>query len=506
MNKYLKYLLLTLGIALVSGLVSWGVVRATIRHAATSDPASYAALMHADAPASENDYGFLQSDYELTSSRTVGNAPDLTPAAELAVQAVVHIKVEGEQTVDYIDPFEFFFGGGRGFDRPQSRTVTSFGSGVIISTDGYIITNNHVIEGAKSISVSLNDGRTFEAKLIGSDSSVDIALLKVDAKGLPTIPFGDSDKIRLGEWVLAVGNPFNLTGTVTAGIISAKARSTAVEGPQGNAQIGRFIQTDAAVNRGNSGGALVDAQGRLIGINTMIFSETGNYSGYSFAVPINTAAKVVSDLKKYGSVQRAVLGIIGGTVTEDIQKEKHLKVSQGVYVSEFSEVSAAYAAGIEEGDVIVAIDGSKITEMGELQERIGRCRPGDTILVTVDRKGTKRDFKVELKNAEGNTQIVKQDTNSLLGASLREISGDQLRKQGISYGLEVTKVGKGKMQEAGIKQGFIILSINNKPVRSLSAARKLVDAAQKNRLGDKAILIKGFYPGGSMKYYAIDLS
>ncbi len=326
MNKYLKYALLTLGIALVSGFVSWAVVRTTLRKAsATGSP--YAAMLK-NYPTSENDYGFLQSDYELTSSRTVGNAPDLSPAAELAVQAVVHIKVEGEQTVDYIDPFEFFFGGGRGFDRPQSRTVTSFGSGVIISTDGYIITNNHVVEGAKSISVSLNDGRSFEAKLIGADPTVDIALLKVDAKDLPTIPFGDSDKIKLGEWVLAVGNPFNLTGTVTAGIISAKARSTAVEGPQGNAQIARFIQTDAAVNRGNSGGALVDAQGRLIGINTMIFSETGNYSGYSFAVPINTAAKIVSDLKKYGSVQRAVLGIIGGTVNEDVRKEKGLKVSQ----------------------------------------------------------------------------------------------------------------------------------------------------------------------------------
>lgn len=506
MNKYLKYTLLVLGIALVSGLVSWGVVRATLRSAASADSSSYSALLRAGSSDSENNYGFLQSDYELTSDRTVGNAPDLAPAAELAVQAVVHIKVEGEQTVDYIDPFEFFFGGGRGFDRPQTRTVTSFGSGVIISTDGYIITNNHVVDGAKNISVSLNDSRTFEAKLIGADPTVDIALLKVDAKDLPTIPFGDSDKIKLGEWVLAVGNPFNLTGTVTAGIISAKARSTAVEGPAGTAKIARYIQTDAAVNRGNSGGALVDAQGRLIGINTMIFSETGNYSGYSFAVPINTAAKIVSDIKKYGSVQRAVLGIIGGSVNEDIKKEKDLKVSQGVYVNEFSEVSAAYAAGIEEGDVIVAIDGTKITDMGELQERIGRCRPGDTILITVDRKGAKRDFKVTLKNDEGNTEIIKRDGSSILGASLREISGDQLRKQGISYGLEVVKVGKGKFQSAGIKEGFIILSINNKPMRTIVAARKAVDAAQKTRFGDKAILVKGFYPGGSMKYYAIDLS
>ena len=505
MNKYIKYALLTAIVALVSGLVSWGVVRVTLSNASPTNSSSYSALPRPNNSSMTESYGFLQSDYELTSSRTVGNAPDLTPAAELAVQAVVHIKVEGEQTIDYIDPLDFFFGGGRGFDRPQSRTVTSFGSGVIISTDGYIITNNHVVEGAKSVTVSLDDNRTFEAKLIGSDPTVDIALLKVDAKDLPTIPFGDSDKIKLGEWVLAVGNPFNLTGTVTAGIIGAKARSTAIEGPQGSAQIARYIQTDAAVNRGNSGGALVDAEGHLIGINTMLLSETGNYSGYSFAVPINTAAKIVSDIKKYGSVQRAVLGIIGGSVNEEIKKEKGLKVSQGVYVSEFTEVSAAYAAGIEEGDVIVAIDGSKISEMGELQERIGRCRPGDSILVTVDRKGSKRDFKVQLKNAEGTTKIVKKDNNSLLGATLKEISRDQMRQHGISYGLEVVKVGRGKLQTAGIKEGFIILSINNSPVRTIAAAQKIITAIQKTRRGDKYILIKGFYRGGSMRYYTIDL-
>ena len=502
MNKILKNSVLVLGLAALSVVASATTVHVLARQAQPSSSvlADGTTYTGSDAP----NYGFQNA---ALTPRTVGPAPDLVPAAESSVKAVVHIKVQQQEQQEQrqmLDPFEFFFGGDPRSQARQARIA--FGSGVIISQDGYIMTNNHVVAGSEEITVTLNDNRTFKAKLIGRDPGSDIALIKIEGKDLPTIPFGDSDKIKLGEWVLAVGNPFNLTGTVTAGIISAKARSTAVEGPQGNAQIARFIQTDAAVNRGNSGGALVDAQGRLIGINTMIFSETGNYSGYSFAVPINTAAKIVSDLKKYGSVQRAVLGIIGGTVNEDVRKEKGLKVSQGVYVNEFSEVSAAYAAGIEEGDVIVAIDGNKITEMGELQERIGRCRPGDTIVVTVDRKGTKRDFKVKLKNDEGSTEIVKRDGSSLLGATLREISGDQLRKQGISYGLEVTKVGNGKFQSAGIKKGFIILSINNKPVRTVSTARKLVDAAQKTRKGDKAILVKGFYPGGSIKYYAIDLS
>ena len=396
-----------------------------------------------------------------------------------------------------------------GFGTQESEGA---GSGFIIAKtkDSLMIaTNNHVVSDATTLTVGFVDDTTAKATVVGTDSSADLAVISVKIKDIKdstaskikVATLGSSDDLKVGEEVVAIGNALGYGQSVTTGVVSAKNREVSLTDGTMN-----LLQTDAAINPGNSGGALVDAQGRLIGINTMIFSETGNYSGYSFAVPINTAAKIVSDLKKYGSVQRAVLGIIGGTVNEDVKKEKNLKVSQGVYVNEFSEVSAAYAAGIEEGDVIVGIDGNKITDMGELQERIGRCRPGDTIVVTVDRKGTKRDFKVTLKNDEGSTEIVKRDSSSLLGATLREISGDQLRKQGVSYGLEVVKVGKGKLQEAGIKEGFIILSINNKAVRSVSAARKLVDAAQKTRRGDKAILVKGFYPGGSMKYYAIDLS
>lgn len=501
MNKTLKYALLTLGIAGCCAGVSYGVARATVQQASHSS--ADAAFV---APGEMNDYGFLQSDYKLTSGRTVGNAPDLVPAAEMAVKAVVHIKVEGEQSMDYVDPFEFFFGGG-GFDRPQSRKVTSFGSGVIISTDGYIITNNHVVEGSNNMSVSLEDGRSFDAKLIGTDPNTDIALLKIDADNLPTIPFGDSDKIHLGEWVLAVGNPFNLTGTVTAGIVSAKARTTVSGDGRGNEKMASFIQTDAAVNSGNSGGALVDAEGKLIGINTMIFSQTGNYSGYSFAVPINTAAKVVSDIKKYGNVQRAVLGIVGGSVTDELRKEKGLKTTQGVYVTDFAEVSAAYAAGIEKGDVITAVNGEPTNDMGQLQAMIGRHRPGDKISVTVDRKGTKKEYRVELKNAEGNTKIVKSTPNELLGAALKPVSDKELRSLGISAGLEVTKVGSGKMKEAGIKEGFIILSINNQRVSSVSSAKKIIERAKAGVFGDKAAVIKGFYPkSNGTKYYVIDLN
>ena len=418
-------------------------------------------------------------------SRSVGNAPDLVPAAEASVHSVVHIKVEGEQQIDqsYMDPFEFFFGGGSGsFDRPSSRPVVGYGSGVIISTDGYIITNNHVIDNANKISVTLNDNRTLSAKLIGSDPASDIALIKVDAEDLPTIPFGNSDALKVGEWVLAVGNPFNLTSTVTAGIVSAKARSTASEG--GN-KIGGFIQTDAAVNPGNSGGALVNAAGELVGINTMIYSQTGNYAGYSFAVPINSAAKVVADIKKFGSVQRAVLGIGGTDVTSEIKEKLGLKVNEGVVVTTFAERSGAFSAGMEEHDVITAVDGK-----GE---------------VTVNRKGSTKMLKVTLKNEEGGEQIIHNDPKVMLGAQLKALTNEQKRSYGVSYGVAVAKVGDGKFKEAGIKEGFIILSVNNKPVRSVEEARRAITQVQQSRRGDGSLLLKGFYPNGRTKYYVIDL-
>lgn len=440
------------------------------------------------------EYGFA-NDAQAIAQRQIGSAPDLTKAAESSVKAVVHIKNEAERAVSQqaIDPFEFFFGGqGRGQQRMQP--VVSYGSGVIISNDGYIMTNNHVIADSEKISVTLDDNRTFSAKLIGTDPNTDIALIKIEAKGLPTIPFGDSDKLRLGEWVLAVGNPFNLTGTVTAGIVSAKSRTTA-KTAGGGLKVESFIQTDAAVNSGNSGGALVNAQGELVGINTMIYSQTGNYAGYSFAVPINMAAKVVEDIKKYGTVQRGLLGIAGMDVDAELAKKEGLKVNRGVYVGEFSEISAALAAGIEKGDVITAINGAKVDDFGQLQSEIGRYRPGDVVEVSVDRKGTKKTYKVTLKNKDGGQGVVKEQnaTNSKLGAILKTLDKDKLRVYGLSYGVQVERVEAGALRKAGVEPGFIILTANNAPIRSVADLNKAVIAAQ-NIKGKASLYLRGFYP------------
>ena len=352
MSNVLKKSLAVLGLVGVSIVASATTVHLMTRQASSS---SLSWEGEQSPTLSANEYGFQNTALSM-GSRPVGNAPDLTPAAESSVKAVVHIKVKKIQQVreqQMIDPFEFFFGGDPRGSRQHSEPVVGYGSGVIISNDGYIMTNNHVIDGGDELSVTLHDNRTFKAKIVGADPSSDIALIKVEGKDLPTIPFGNSDNLRLGEWVLAVGNPFNLNSTVTAGIVSAKSRSTASTGNQ--LEVSAFIQTDAAVNPGNSGGALVNAAGELIGINTMIYSQTGNYAGYSFAVPINIAAKVVSDIKKFGSVQRGLLGVAGQDVSAELVQKEGLKVNEGFYVADFAEISAALAAGIEKGDVIVAI-------------------------------------------------------------------------------------------------------------------------------------------------------
>lgn len=434
--------------------------------------------------------------------------PDLTQAAESSVHAVVHIKVEGTQEVrqsQFMDPFEFFFGG-QGSQRMQMRPVVGYGSGVIISSDGYIITNNHVIDNANKITVTLNDNRTFKAKLIGADPGSDIALIKIDAKNLPTIPFGNSDKLKLGEWVLAVGNPFNLTSTVTAGIVSAKARSTApIQG--GKMQVESFIQTDAAVNPGNSGGALVNAQGELVGINTMIFSQTGNYAGYSFAVPISIASKVVEDLKRYGTVQRAVMGITIGEISDDLRKKYDLKVHEGAVVTGFADVSSALAGGIKEGDVITGIDGRKIINVASLQEQINRYRPGDKIKVTVNRKGSDLVKSVTLKNLQGGTSFVKSQGVDILGATFESIPDEIKMSYGISFGVIVKTVSKGKFMDAHIESGLVILSLNDSPVSSSEDVSRIVNRiVTSSDKDEKTLIVKGFYPpNGNIKFYAINL-
>ncbi len=439
-------------------------------------------------------YGFQNTAF--SNAHLSNEKPNLVAAAESSVRAVVHIRVEAERQVGrrggMIDPFDFFFGGGRGQQQMRSQPVVGFGSGVIISSDGYIMTNNHVIDSSDKISVTLNDNRTLPAKLIGTDPMTDIALIKIEGKDFPTIPFGNSDNLHLGEWVLAVGNPFNLTGTVTAGIVSAKSRSTA-QNKAGGLKVEAFIQTDAAVNKGNSGGALVNTKGELIGINTMIYSETGNYAGYSFAVPINLAAKVVADIKQFGSVQRALLGISGGDVNAELAKEKGLKVNQGVYVAGFAEISAALASGIEKGDVIVAINDHKVTDFAQLQERIGRYRPGDKVKVRVNRKGTEKTFSVILKNQEGGKGVLKvQKLDSRLGAKLSKLDPKQMRSYGLSYGIQVNKLSKGLLADSGIKEGFIILTANDSPIRSVSDLDKVFKAFKQQ--GTKTIYLRGFYP------------
>lgn len=444
---------------------------------------------------------------------------DFTAAAESAVHGVVHIMATtnaSEPSMDgrYVDPFELFFGFGGGFQRPQPQPKVGSGSGVIISTDGYIITNNHVVEGADELEVTLNDNRKFEAKLIGTDPVTDIALIKIDAKDLPTIPFGDSEKLKVGEWVLAVGNPFNLTSTVTAGIVSAKGRGFTMTGNNDKNKIQSFIQTDAAVNPGNSGGALVNTKGELVGINTMIYSETGNFAGYSFAVPISIAGKVASDLKQYGTVQRAMLGVMMIGVDDimealsypnmpdeykkeyEAMKEK-IKVSEGAYVSDFAEKSAAKAAGIEKGDVIIAINGTKVKSSHTLQEQINKYRPGDKVKVTVNRQGTEKTFEVELKNAEGSTRVieaVKGNSADVLGAAFEPLSNQQKRELGVSYGIEVTGLLNGKLRDAGIKKGFIIMVVNDQKISAPEQLEKMVDRLLKSSSDERFLVIKGFYP------------
>lgn len=461
---------------------------------------------------------FRQTGFHPVGYNTVAaENTDFTLAAEQSVNAVVHIKSiakpsQREQSRRSFDPFEFFFGGQSPQYQRQPRV--GFGSGVIISTDGYIVTNNHVIEGADEIEVTTNHDQKYTAKLIGGDEATDIALLKIEGKDFPIIPFGDSDALKIGEWVLAVGNPFNLTSTVTAGIVSAKGRGSVFPsyGNQ-NAQnkIESFIQTDAAVNPGNSGGALVNTKGELVGINTAIYSETGNFVGYSFAVPMSLVKKVISDIQQYGVVQRAMLGV---SVTElsvlkEIEPETYgkLKVTEGIYVSGFSANSSSEKAGLKEGDVITAINGSPVKTYQELRALISRFNPGNTIEVQVQRGNDQKKYKVELRNDQGTTEIIKHRSPSeVLGASFKELSAEIQKKAGVNYGVEVTDLTNGKLKSAGIKNGFIILTVNDNRLSSPDALIKLVESLMKQDPDERVLYIKGLYPNDRVRFFAIDLN
>lgn len=442
-----------------------------------------------------------------------GQPVDLTYASEKALPAVVHIKyvqngktVEVQQSNPFSDffgfPFGDFFGeGGSQKRQMQTPPKRATGSGVIISSDGYIVTNNHVVEGADELTVTLSDNREFSARIIGTDKMTDLALIKIEGKNLPTLAIGNSDNLKVGEWVIAIGNPFGLNNTVTAGIVSAKARSLYANGVES------FIQTDAAINQGNSGGALVNAQGELVGINAMLYSQTGSYAGYGFAIPTSIMSKVVEDLKKYGNVQRAMLGIQGQDVLNYINAEKDkgkdvdLGTNSGVYVAKVEEDGAGAAAGLKEGDVITHIDGKRVTKMAELQEMINSKRPGDKMSITFLHRKNKVNKTVTLKNAQGNTNIVKVADLDVLGGNYREITQSQKEQLRINYGLEVMKVSNGPLKEVGIAKGFIIQDVNDTPMKSLSDLQLAVKKASTSK--DPVLYIKGIWPSGKRDYFAV---
>ncbi|MCC8062915.1 MAG: Do family serine endopeptidase [Rikenellaceae bacterium] len=493
-----RWIILSVSLSVAAGsLAAYGVSRITAdRYRADATTVNYAgetARAHfASAPA----------------GTTQGILPDFTTAAEQGVEAVVNIENRQKYTVRQysnpfggrgMDPFEFFFGPQQEQQsQPQQQERRSGGSGVIISPDGYIVSNNHVVENADELIVTLHDGAIYKATLVGTDPSTDIALLKIDANGLKTIPFGDSEELRLGEWVLAIGNPFGLTSTVTAGIVSAKGRSLGVLPSQMG--IESFIQTDAAVNPGNSGGALITTEGNLIGINTVIKSPTGSYTGYSFAVPSSIVRKVVTDLREYGVVQRAMLGISFQAITPDwverFGKEKGIKEPGGMYIAEVVADGAAEAAGIKAGDVLTQIGGKAMNTTADVQETIAKLRPNDKIKVAVKRDGSVREYDVTLRNRAGKTELVKKDDVNLveeLGATFREVS-DKLKKElRIRGGIQVVDLKSGGLlAKSRVQRGFIITAINDTPIASVSDL---------NRITDKVQSIDGIYPDGRIVSY-----
>lgn len=460
------------------------------------------------------------------------NGVDFTKAAEQTINGVVCIKSFATPRYNnfggmgggmFDDPFfQYFFGDGgsqnqqrrRGgsnsqrSDESQQREL-GMGSGVIISADGYIITNNHVIDGAERLEVQLNDNRVFNATVIGTDAVTDLALIKIDAKDLPVIPWGDSDDLKIGEWVLAVGNPFGLTSTVTAGIVSAKARSISGgvrNGNNGRLSIESYIQTDAAVNPGNSGGALVNIEGKLVGINSAIYSQTGSYTGYSFAIPTSIVKKIATDLKEFRTVQRAILGITFSPLTAKEAKERNITaVTDGLLVQSVADRSAALEAGLKEGDVITAINGAPTHTSSQLQEQMSRFRPGEKITITYIRDNKEHHASATLYNASGSTALSTVASLADLGCAFKTISDETKRELRISSGMQVAGLKDGPMKSAGIRDGFIILEINNTRVTSVDDIEKIYDATMTSSEGDRVMIISGIYPTGKKFYYAVNL-
>ena len=480
------------------------------------------AIVFSVAAFSETQAAPQEPEQQEMSVATAVQPVDLTYAAEKALPTVVHIKyvqnskiqtveVQSDPFEDFFsDPFGGFFGrgqrgqGGTRKQQVQTPKKTATGSGVIISSDGYIVTNNHVVDGADELTVTLSDSKEYSARIIGADKTTDLALIKIDAKNLPAIRIANSDNVKVGEWVLAIGNPLGLNNTVTAGIISAKARTLGANGVES------FIQTDAAINAGNSGGALVNTNGELVGINAMLYSQTGSYSGYGFAIPTAMMNKVVADLKQYGTVQRAMIGISGRDVKTQVDMEKEegkdatdYGTMEGIYVAEVVDNSAAAEAGIEKGDIITEVDGQKVTKFGDLSGIIAQKRPGDKISLTYLHNKKKQTKSVTLRNEQGNTKVVKNADLDVLGADFREISKEQKQQLEISYGLEVIKVNGGKMKEAGVTKGFIIQRVNDEAMKTVEDLQDIVKEASTSK--EPVLVIKGIYPTGKRGYFIIQL-
>lgn len=442
---------------------------------------------------------------------------DFTHAAKVTTPTVVHIKtystlVPGTASNPLEELFREFYGqpfpgereqrNAQPEEEPEEQLYAS-GSGVIISPDGYVITSNHIIQNAERVQVVLNDKRAFDAEVVGYDEATDIALLKVQANDLPAINYGNSDTIQVGEWVVAVGNPFNLTSTVTAGIVSAKGRNINVLGDETGLAIESFIQTDAAVNPGNSGGALVDLEGRLVGINTAIASPTGSFAGYSFAVPVNLVKKSVEDIREFGQVQRGLLGVMIRDINADLAAEENLNQYSGVFVAEVNENSAAAEAGIKKGDVITEVNGVPVNTSAALQEMIALLRPGDKVNLKIRRNGKAKQLEATLKSKTGSTQLTKYDplaVENRTGAELADPSKEELKQLGVSGGAKVVNLGPGKFRNSGVREGFIITHIDKKKVSSAAEAKKAIE-----KVKEGGILIEGYYPGGEKAFYAIGL-
>ncbi len=473
-----KGILITLLSALAGGLTAYAVVRGTVLENGTVDQ-----------QVSSN--GSLFRTVNLSHD----NWPDFTYAAESAVDAVVYVKVVSTQTMQQAPSsiFDFFFGLPQQ-GAPQQREKVGSGSGVIIREDGYIVTNNHVIDGADKIEVTLNNNQKYQAVLVGTDPATDVALLKIDAEGLPVIPFGDSDKLRLGEWVIAIGSPYDLRSTITAGIVSAKGRS--MPNYSGEFKIESFIQTDAAVNPGNSGGALVDKAGNLVGINTAIISQTGSYTGYSFAVPVNIVKKIVYDLMDYGKVQRAVLGITMQEIDDKIVEDLKLSSRKGVYIVEVSKSGAADVAGIKAGDILIAIDSTAITNSASVQEAVSRFSPGDEAEITVLRDGKEKKFDVKFKGTAKENGTKSDDGSvAFYGSSIKSASEETLQNLGLKSGVEIVELGPGKLMEAGAVEGFIIQYVNDHPVKT---PEDVIEVVKRSK---RTVFIEGITPSGKTGYF-----